>query len=71
MPKLTEEQLNRARKMFLASRDGADARKRIDALTQSDAKFMETSLEKHVDKIKSRFARAANDDDRKPHSLHT
>jgi len=46
MPKLTEEQLNRARKMFLASVDGAEARKRIDALTQSDANFMETSLEK-------------------------
>lgn len=45
MPKLTEEQLSRARKIFLASQDGADARKRIDALTQSDAKFMETSLE--------------------------
>ncbi|CAN7630133.1 DUF6388 family protein [Massilia sp. LjRoot122] len=46
MPKLTEEQLNRAREMFLASVDGAEARKRIEALTQSDAEFMETSLEK-------------------------
>lgn len=46
MPKLTEEQMNRAREMFLASVDGAEARKRIEALTQSDAEFMETSLEK-------------------------
>lgn len=45
MPKLTEEQLNRARKTFLASVDGVEARKRIDALMQSDAEFMETSLE--------------------------
>ena len=46
MPKLTEEQLRRAREMFLASVDGAEARKRIEALTQSEAEFMETSLEK-------------------------
>lgn len=46
MPKLREEQLNRAREMFLTSVDGAEARKRIEALTQSDAEFMDTSLEK-------------------------
>jgi len=45
MPKLTQEQLDRARKMFLASVDGAEAKHRIDALTQDDAVFMETSLE--------------------------
>lgn len=46
MPKLTQEQLNRAREMFFASDDGAEARKRIQALTQSNAEFMESSLEK-------------------------
>lgn len=45
MPKLTQEQLDRARKMFLASVDGVDAKRRIDALTQDDAVFMETSLD--------------------------
>lgn len=46
MPKLTEEQLARARKIFLDSADGVEARKRINALTQKDAEFMETDLEK-------------------------
>lgn len=45
MPKLSQEQLDRARKMFLASVDGVDAKRRIDALTQDDAVFMETSLD--------------------------
>lgn len=45
MPKLTDEQLKRARGRFLASVDGADARKRIEALTQKDADFMASSLD--------------------------
>lgn len=45
MPKLTEEQSKRARETFLASLDGAEARKRVESITQKDADFMFTSLE--------------------------
>lgn len=45
MPKLTEEQLSHATKMFLASDDGVEARKRVQSLTEKDAEFMFTTLD--------------------------
>jgi hypothetical protein len=45
MPKLTEEQLSHARQLFLASPDGAEARKRVESLTEKNAEFMFTTLE--------------------------